>query len=164
MKKIIIILLIVLLLGGGYLWWTSRYKQVGSSMTPTIENNDIVLVNKFNRNIEFGDIIVFKYNDPKNKSDAPAEILMKRVMGIPGDTIEIKDGSVIRNGETIDEPYLSKENKKRTYVRDDQLSKYEVPDNKYFVLGENRNHSSDSRSFANTYIDINMIIGTAIGY
>lgn len=90
-----------------------------------------------------GDIIVFRY--PRN----PQEYFIKRVIGLPGEEVQIKDGSVIvynqtsPNGTTLDEPYLAADVK--TYGLTDE--KVALAANEYYVLGDNRNSSKDSRSF-----------------
>ena len=81
-----------------------------------------------------GEIIIFNFPPDQSRD------LVKRVIGIPGDTIEIRSGQVIRNGEPIDEPYVVNRDR-RTY------DPVEVPENSYYVLGDNRRASSDSRDW-----------------
>jgi signal peptidase I len=81
--------------------------------------------------------------------------LVKRVIGMPGDTIDIREGVVIRNGEALQEPYV----KGKTYKREFELP-VTVPPGKYFVLGDNREISRDSRSFG--FIDRSQIEGKAV--
>lgn len=110
-------------------------RVTGDGMEPTLMRDQVVLCNKF-ADIECGDIIAFYHNK---------KILLKRVIGSAGDTIEIKeDGSVIRNGEPLSE----------TYIADNDLGVCDidfpciVADNHYFVMGDNRAVSVDSRSSA----------------
>ena len=81
-----------------------------------------------------GEIIIFNFPTDQSRD------LVKRVIGIPGDTIEIQSGQVIRNGEPIDEPYVVNKDR-RTY------DPVQVPENSYYVLGDNRRASSDSRDW-----------------
>ena len=80
-----------------------------------------------------GDIIIFKYPVDESK------IFVKRVIGVPGDTVEIRDGVTYVNGTELDEPYLNE----TPYAQD--FGPYYVPEDSYFVLGDNRNHSNDAR-------------------
>lgn len=83
-----------------------------------------------------GELIVFRF--PGN----PAIKYVKRVIGLPGDTVEMRNGTIYINGQRLDEPYVKSENNERT----SQMSAtYQVPKDGYFVLGDNRDHSSDSR-------------------
>lgn len=113
-----------------------------ASMLPTIKLQDRLLVSKLSYvlgDVERGDIVVFKpppgVNTPKSFF-FPAD-LVKRVVGLPGETIEIKDEKVFINGRVIAEPYL-KNKTKYTY------GPMKIPQNKIFVLGDNRNASYDS--------------------
>jgi len=118
----------------------------GASMEPSFYDHEYLIINEISYRFtdpRRGDVIVFKY--PRN----PQEYFIKRVIGLPGEKIQIKDGSVhiysIDNplGIVLDEPYLLSGTK--TYG----LSKETVSlgENEYFVLGDNRNSSKDSRSF-----------------
>ena len=109
------------------------------SMIPTLEIGDRVLVNKFiyrftepNR----GDIIVFE------SVDNPDEDLIKRVVALPGDTIAVRRGHLILNGERQKEPYLNKNLPDRSFY-----AKTPVPKGHVFVMGDNRGNSADSRVF-----------------
>lgn len=111
-----------------------NYKVDGFSMEPTLANGQYLLVNKavywFGHPQE-GDIIILRFPlDPKT-------FYVKRVIGLPGDTVEITGGKVYVNGHALLEPYISAP---PAY----QMPKEIVPPNDYFVLGDNRNNSSDS--------------------
>lgn len=109
------------------------HRIYGDSMTPTLEEGDIVLASKGSE-IQRGDLIVFFYN---NKT------LVKRVIGLPGDWIDIDEaGNVSVNGEVIDEPYLQGE---KSLGQADIEFPYQAPESKYFVLGDHRSISVDSR-------------------
>ncbi len=101
-----------------------------------------------------GDIIIFKYPDD------PSEKFIKRVIGLPGDVVDIKnvDGEVgvYVNGVKLDEPYI-----REAMVISEDLS-YIVPADSYFVLGDNRNNSKDSRYWNNTYVPKENILAKAL--
>ncbi len=102
---------------------------------------------------ERGDIIIFKYPDDETQN------FVKRVIGLPGETVTIKEAKVYINGseEPLDESYLKEE-----WVRDNGPFEFEVPEGCYFVMGDNRNSSKDSRYWTNTYVTEDEIIGKAI--
>ncbi|MGB8956488.1 MAG: signal peptidase I, partial [Tumebacillaceae bacterium] len=79
---------------------------------------------------------------------------IKRVIGLPGDKIEIRNYKVIRNGKELDEPYINEPT-----APSDQT--YTVPDNTIFVMGDNRNYSKDSRDPQVGYVPLNLVIGRA---
>lgn len=115
----------------------------GSSMEPSYHHGEYLFIEKVSYRLhqpERGDVIVFKY--PNN----PNINYIKRIIGLPGETVGIKDGLVYINEKLLDEPYLD-ENEK-TIVERDPDAKYEItlPDDRYFMLGDNRDHSSDSRN------------------
>lgn len=112
----------------------------GLSMFPHLNNNDLLIMNKipkYTNDINRGDIIIFNAtpNDTRDKL-----YFIKRVIGIEGDHVVIENGDVILNNKVLDEPYLSKI---QTTGEVDLI----VPDDSYFVLGDNRDASSDSRIF-----------------
>jgi signal peptidase I len=109
------------------------------SMIPTLEIGDRVLVNKFIYRFtepKRGDIIVFQ------SVDNPDEDLIKRVVGLPGDTVAVRRGHLFLNGERQREPYLNKKLPDRSFY-----AKTTVPKNHVFVMGDNRGNSADSRVF-----------------
>ncbi len=109
-----------------------RIEQV--SMQPTLHEGEYVIVEKVSYLLhppERGDIIVFKH---------PGEDLIKRVIGLPGDTLEIQGGRVHINGSVLTEPYLTEP------IRS-TLPAQKIEAGRYFVMGDNRNNSSDSRAF-----------------
>lgn len=123
------------------------------SMLPTIQINDRLIVEKIEwmDDYEFGDIVVF-YPPVPEKVD---EKYVKRLIGTPGDVIEIKNGTLIRNGEKVSETYL---NEPIRY----EYGPITVPENKYFFLGDNRNESFDSHSWTTPFVDKERLIGKAV--
>jgi len=110
------------------------YTVVMSSMEPNFHDGECIMVNKVSyrsSDPQRGDVIVF---DPPFESSYP---FIKRVIGLPGETVEIKGGKVFINGMPLDEEYIMA-------PPNDPMSAREVPDNEYFVLGDNRNNSTDS--------------------
>ncbi|MCD8011372.1 MAG: signal peptidase I [Lachnospiraceae bacterium] len=96
---------------------------------------------------ERGDIIVFY------APDTPDTLYVKRVIGVPGDTVEVVGGTVYLNGEALEELYLKEE------MEDEDAGPYVVPEDSYFVMGDNRNNSLDARYWENTYVTSEMIVG-----
>lgn len=116
----------------------------GTSMYPTLQNGDklVLSLNSYkNHNPEYGDIIIIK------RDDLSVKYLVKRVIGVPGDAIDIKNNELYINGHIIDEPYINEK------MMTEDLSLV-VPDGKLFVMGDNRNHSLDGRSPTVGLIDI----------
>jgi signal peptidase I len=123
------------------------------SMVPTIQINDRLIVEKLKTftDFKFGDIIVFWPPIAGNK-----DRYVKRLIGLPGDTIEIKDGALFRNGEKVDEPYVTS---KMTYT----FPKVTVPAGHYLFLGDNRNISYDAHLWKMTpFVAEKDIIGKAV--
>ena len=125
-----------------------------SSMEDTLDIGDRVLVNKLSYHmhaVHRGDIVVFKR--PKAESDPRVKDLIKRVIGMPGETIEGRDGHVFVDGRELHESYI------KTGTDTNNLGKVTIPPGQYFVLGDNRTNSKDSRSFGP--IPRSLIVGRA---
>jgi signal peptidase I len=123
------------------------------SMVPTIQINDRLVVEKMVglSDFKFGDIVVFWPPIAGN-----TDRYVKRLIGLPGDTIEIKEGALFRNGAKVSEPYVKH---KMTYT----FSKVTVPEGHYFFLGDNRNISYDSHMWKQTpFVEKKDIIGKAV--
>jgi signal peptidase I len=113
-----------------------------ASMDPTLKVDDRVLVNKLSyhlHSVHRGDIVVFKA--PPEERTEKIKDLVKRVIGLPGNTIEARDGQVYIDDRRLKEPYLPKG------MRTEDLPKTVVPAGHYFMMGDNRVASSDSRVF-----------------
>lgn len=127
----------------------------GQSMEPTLEENDYLVVQSeslFGTAPKFGDLVVF---NSKVVSKEGHSRLLKRVIGLPGDTIEIKDGTVYRNGIPLKEEYI------KDGITPGDVKKFTVEPNCVFVMGDNRANSLDSRNKDLGTIDYEDIIGTA---
>ncbi len=114
-------------------------KVEGTSMMPQLKDQERIFINKFAYRlgtVERGDVVVFRYPGDPSKN------YIKRIVGVPGDTVEIVRGVVMLNGEQLEEPYVPSQFR-------DERSMYPltVPPDTYFVLGDHRNLSSDSRDF-----------------
>lgn len=118
------------------------------SMKPTINEGDMFLATKIYNleNLKRGDILVF-YNKEENQN------MIKRLVGLPKDEINIQGKKLYVNGKLIDEDYVK--------YPDDYFGTFKVPENKYFFLGDNRANSLDSRGWKNPYIDKKDIKGKA---
>ena len=107
----------------------------GESMEPTLSNGERLFVNKFIYRFnspERGDIVVFTPDGAENK------MYIKRVIGLPGETVLIEDGTTYIDGEPLEEDYIKEE------IRGN-FGPYDIPEENVFVLGDNRNQSADSR-------------------
>lgn len=124
-------------------------RVTGTSMSPTLSNDELVMCSKHS-NFKSGDIVAFYFNN---------KILLKRVIGTAGDIIDIDEyGNVFINGELLDEPYLNE----KSFGECDIDLPYQVPDNRIFVMGDNRSVSVDSRSNMVGCIADEFVIGRVI--
>ena len=142
-----LLLSVVLFLGINAL--TARVLVEGFSMRPTLDNGEYVLVNKvaYRSTLpEYGDIIVFHF--PID----PEQDFIKRVIGLPGDEISVHDGKVVVNNYSLSEPYIA--------ASPLYTGRWTVPDGQVFVLGDNRNNSSDSHSWG--AVPMENVVGKAL--
>ena len=124
----------------------------GYSMRPTLQSQERLVVNKFIyrfRPPQHNDILVFRY--PRD----PSRDFIKRVIAVPGETIEIKDGRVFVNDILLNEPYILE----KTLT---EYPKVTVPEGTIFVMGDNRNNSEDSRFADVGFVPYDLIKGKAV--
>ncbi len=128
---------------------SARIRVDGASMQPTLVTGEYVIVSRLSYRLgtpQRGDIIVFHF--PRD----PSEEYIKRVIGLPGDEVEVNNGLVYVNGQPLDETYLK--------VKTNYTGAWRVPDGQLFVLGDNRNNSSDSHDWGTVPMDY--VVGKAI--
>lgn len=165
-KKIIVIVILMILIGissiillvvpAAVMFFVSHPVQVaGKSMEPNYPDKQKYILNKMaykNSQPQRNDVIV--YTDSARKD----YLLIHRVIGLPGETVVIKDGSVFINGQQLEEPYVVGKTIETKQKRIVEGQNYTIPQNTVFVLGDNREHSAlDSRDRG--FIPINNIMG-----
>ena len=127
-------------------------KVEGTSMSPLLSDQERIFINKFVyrvETIERGDVVVFWYPVDPTKS------FIKRVIGLPGEIVEIHQGRVAVNGTALDEPYVPLQ-----FVDRHSFGPARVPPGQYFVLGDHRSSSNDSRVFG--FVPSGLIYGKAV--
>ncbi len=129
----------------------SRFLFLGiapsESMYPTVHVGDLILYDRYVEDLKRGDIISFKY--PLDNT----QIYLKRLIGLPGEEVEVRNGLVYIDGEALNEDYLFE---KPLYV----VEKQTVPEGCYFVLGDNRNNSNDSSEWG--FVSKDNVVGKAV--
>ena len=127
-------------------------KVPSASMENTIMTGDRLFGSRWSyafADPERGDIVIFRYPDNEKI------LYIKRVIGLPGETVEIHNGAVYIDGEILEEQYLNE-------IMEGDFGPYEVPEGEYFMMGDNRNNSADSRYWEHTYVEKSKIIGKAL--
>ena len=109
------------------------------TMNPTYNNGDYLLINKLSNKFDRSDVIVA--HNPKEQN----QFLIKRIIGLPNEKVKIKNGNVFINGEVLNEEYITEKTNGNIDIT--------LNNNQYFVLGDNRNESSASRSFGPVSVD-----------
>ncbi len=110
-------------------------KVLGKSMEPSFKEGDRIFISKDVEKLERGDIVTYRY--PKDE----AQSFIHRIIGLPGEEIEIREGKVYINGKHLEELHVKAENT----IYSQKLERVKVPEGSYFVMGDNRDHSNDSR-------------------
>ena len=152
MKKIIdelksyVIIVIVVVLFRTFI--ATPVKVDGSSMDSTLRNNDILILNKLDNSFNRFDIVVIKYGKTK---------LLKRIIGLPGENISYKDNELYINGKKMEDKNISRTS---NFSLKELYNKTKIPDGYYFVMGDNRANSLDSRSELVGLISKKDILGT----
>ena len=128
---------------------SARIRVDGSSMEPTLHSGEFVIVNKLTYKLgmpEIGDVVIFHY--PRD----PEQEYVKRVIGLPGDQVVITDGKVYVNGQLLEEDYIA--------ASPANEASWDIPEDAIFVLGDNRNNSSDSHSWGT--VPLKYVVGKAV--
>ena len=124
------------------------------SMEPTLNIGDRIVVNKLSDDVgdfERGEIVVF--NRPPGEPESEVKDLIKRVVALPGETVESRDGRLVVDGQVLDEPYLDGD-------LTENVPRQTVPPGHLFVMGDNRGDSRDSRYFGS--VDGSLLVGEAV--
>ncbi|RLQ97446.1 signal peptidase I [Falsibacillus albus] len=139
----------------------SNYVVEGKSMMPTLKDGNRLIVNKLDYDVsapKHGDIVIFHAT--------PTEDYVKRVIGLPGDTIEYKGDQLLRNGKEVDEPYLKAYKNQlesgqltEDFTLKEKTGKTRVPKGMLWVMGDNRIKSSDSRMPWIGFVDMDQLVG-----
>ena len=147
-----------IIVGAVYIFLGRPFTVSGASMYPTLHNGDRMVLSKVG-DIHRFDVVILKAPDENVE-------YIKRVIGMPGDTVEMKSGLLYINGKKVDQPFINTEAlAKQTVFMDDftlesLTGESKVPEGKYFVLGDNRGVSKDSRMIG--FIDRSAIEGKAV--
>ena len=149
--KYIIFIIVVLIIA---IYVIGLQQIVGNSMSPTFENSEVIIIDKLTHkfiNLKRGEIISFYHEDSK--------LLIKRIIGLPGEYIEIKNNKIYINNEEISD-YVKGVNTNNFKLEDIGYNK--IPNDMYFVMGDNRNDSLDSRDSRVGLVKKSDIIGKSL--
>jgi len=127
---------------------SARIRVDGSSMEPSLQSGEFVIVNRLAYKLgepESGDVVVFHFPGD------PGQEYIKRLIGLPGDAVRVSSGTVYINDQALDEPYIA--------ANPRYQGSWNVPENHIFVLGDNRNNSSDSHNWGS--VPMENVIGEA---
>jgi signal peptidase I len=137
-------ILIALIFAGPFVLFRPMSMPNGSMENTLLIGDFLLLDRSMHGDPAFGDIVAFRY--PKD----PSQIFIKRIVGLPGDRIRVMDGALYRNGDLVNEPYV-------THRSGTSQNEVVVPPHEYYVLGDNRDHSFDSRNWG--FLPAEEIIG-----
>lgn len=149
-------------------FFIQAFKIPSGSMLDTLLIGDHLLVSKITYGVKvpFTDNFLVSFSEPQHEDiivfefpEDPSKDFIKRVIGMPGDTIEIRDKVVYRNGQKLDEPYVQHTDPSIRNGPRDNKEPFTVPEDKYFVMGDNRDESYDSRFWG--FVDKGKIKGKA---
>ncbi len=151
------------------------FKIPSLSMYPTLKVGDHILVNKLSYGFRLplmtdslslydtpkrGDIVVFTRPDEARTPEDESSInIIKRVIGLPGETVEVRGTKVLINGKELDEPYARYQ---EHGIPDGYFGPDTVPEGHIFLMGDNRDHSKDSRFWENPFLDLHRVKGRAL--
>lgn len=148
--KYIVFAVVVAVLIRSFVFMTVKVPT--GSMYPTIKEGDVLMVNRLVYRFgapERGDIMVFRL------PDNPRELYVKRLIGLGGDTVDISDNTVFIDGNPMKEEYLK-------VATEGSFGPYSVPEEHYFMMGDNRNNSRDSRYWDKKFVPRSEVIGKAL--
>ena len=150
--KMIVFVVVIVFIINNVLLINARIPS--ESMEKTIMTGDRVFGNRLaymTKDPERFDIVIFKFPDDES------QLFIKRVIGLPGETVTIKDGKVYINDseEPLDDSFVAE-------TPGGDFGPYKVPEGSYFMLGDNRNHSRDSRYWINSFVEKDKILGKAV--
>lgn len=141
-------------------WLMSPFTITGESMEPTFSHDDVIMINNYayaEQDPQRFDVIVF-YG-----TDEPDKHFVKRIIGLPGETIVMKEDTVYIEEDDelieLDEPYIWRNKNQDISLRKIDGTSYQVPWGKYFVLGDNRDSSYDSRTWKDPFVPKENIVG-----
>jgi signal peptidase I len=149
LREVIETILLTVLIYAAVNFATGRFKVEGSSMEPSVHPNQYVLVDKITYRLgapQRGDVVVFNYPLATDRD------FIKRIIGLPGETVTVSNGVVSVNGQPLTEPYIA--------ALPVSSGTWQLGPNQYFVMGDNRNNSSDSRSWGP--LERKYLIGKAV--
>lgn len=134
----------------------SPYAISGDSMEPMMSHEDMVMFESLTYVLEEpirGDVVVFYGTDEYEK------IFVKRIIGMPGESVVIREGDVYIDGDLLEEPYAMKGDNGEFSFREHDGVTYNVPEGKYFMLGDNRKNSFDSRTWNDPFVPRENLVG-----
>ena len=134
-----------------YLYVGQLLEVTGESMDPTFVDKEQIIAEKISikfKELERGEIVIFKHPEYNNK------LIIKRIVGLPGEEVTITRGDVYINGQLLDESYLGNSVKTKPSSEISEGEKYIIPENEYVLLGDNRENSNDSRDWGTLSKDL----------